>query len=94
MNLGPVADSATIGLGYFYGSRQQIGNFLFVADRSNNAVHVVNSNTMDVITTLSGLNGPDSVAVTPSLKKLYVTNGGAQSVTVFNIDPRSEGFLA
>ncbi|MBU0755310.1 MAG: YncE family protein [Planctomycetes bacterium] len=93
MNLGPVADSSTIGMGYFYGSRQQIGNFLFVADKSNNAVRVVNSNTMDVITSLTGLNNPDSVAVTPDLKTLYVSNSGAQSVTVYNVNPRSEEFL-
>ena len=93
MNTGPVADSSTVGIGMIYGSRQQIGNFLFVADRANNVVQVLNSNTMDVITTLSGLNMPDAVAVSPDLRRLYVSNSGGQSVSVFNANPRDEDFL-
>lgn len=93
MNTGPVAESSTIGVGWFYGSRQQIGNFLFAADKANNTVHVLNSNSMEVITTLTGLNQPESLAVTTDLKRLYVSNSGAQSVTVFNVDPKSEDFL-
>ena len=93
MNTGPVADSSTIGLGMIYGSRQQIGNFLFVADRANNVVQVLNSNTMDVITTLSGLNMPDGVSVSPDLRRLYVSNSGGQSVSVFNANPRDQDFL-
>lgn len=92
-NTGPLAESATIGTGYYYGSRQQIGNFLFAADKSNNEVKVINSNSMDVITTLSGFSAPDSVAVSPDLKSMYVTNAGSGFLSVFNVDPRSEGFL-
>ena len=73
MNLGPVADTSTIGYQLPYGSRQQIGNFLFVVDKSNNQVRVVNSNTMETITRLtSGLSQPDSAVVTTDLKNLYV----------------------
>jgi YVTN family beta-propeller protein len=93
MNLGPVADSSTIGLGWYYGSRQQIGNFLFVADKSNNQVNVVNSNTMEIITSLTGLSGPDSVAVTPDMRTLFVTNSGGQAVSIFRVNPRSDDFL-
>lgn len=93
MNLGPVADSSTYGFAASYGCRQQIGNFLFVADQANNAVAVVNSNTMEVITKLTGLSQPDSLAVTTDLANLYVTNRGSKSVSVFNVDPRSENFL-
>jgi YVTN family beta-propeller protein len=93
MNLGPVADSSTIGMGWYYGSRQQIGNFLFVADKSNNTVNVVNSNTMEIITSLTGLSGPDSVAVTPDLRNLYVTNSGGQAVAIFRVNPRADDFL-
>ncbi|MHC4944147.1 MAG: YncE family protein [Planctomycetota bacterium] len=92
-NLGPIAESSTIGFGWYYGSRQQIGNFLFVADKANNVVQVLNSNTMDVITTLSGLSAPDSVAVSPDLRTLYVSNSGGQSISVFNVDPNSDDFL-
>ncbi|MBU0754496.1 MAG: YncE family protein, partial [Planctomycetes bacterium] len=94
MNLGPVAESSTIGLGFNYGSRQQIGNFLFVADKANNEVQVLNSNTMDIITSLDGLSAPDSVAVTPDLKNLYVSNSGGQSVSIYNADPRTDDFLS
>ena len=93
MNLGPVADSSTIGIGWYYGSRQQIGNFLFVADKANNQVRVLNSNTMDLITSLTGLSSPDSVAVSSDLKKLYVSNSGGGYVTVFNVNPKSDDFL-
>ena len=93
MNLGPVADSSTIGTGWYYGSRQQIGNFLFVTDKANNQVYVLNSNTMDVITSLTGLNAPDAVTVTPDLTRLYVSNSGGQSVSVFDVNPRSDDFL-
>jgi len=93
MNLGPVAESSTIGIGWYYGSRQQIGNFLFVADKSNNQVRVLNSNTMELITSLTGLSSPDSVAVSCDLKKLYVSNSGSGYVTVFNVNPKSDGFL-
>ncbi len=93
LNTGPVADSSTIGMGMIYGSRQQIGNFLFVADKANNVVQVLNSNNMDIITTLTGLNQPNSVAVTSDLTRLFVTNSGGQSVSVFNVNPRSDNFL-
>jgi len=93
MNLGPVADSCTFALNWFYGSRQQIGNFLFVADKTNDAVQVLNSNTFDVITTLTSLNAPDAVAVSPDLTKLYISNSGGQSVSVYNVNPRSDKFL-
>ena len=92
-NTGPVANSSTVGAGAPFGSRQQIGNFLFLADRSNNTVHVVNSNTMDQITTLTGLSSPDAVAITADLKSLYVSNSGGGTVSVFDVDPQSDTFL-
>jgi YVTN family beta-propeller protein len=94
VNTGPLAESSTIGTGYFYGSRQQIGNFLFAADKSNNQVKVLNSNSMDVITSLSGFSAPDSLAVSPDLQTLYVTNSGSGFLSVFNVDPRTDGFLS
>jgi YVTN family beta-propeller protein len=93
LNTGPVAESSTIGFGMIYGSRQQVGNFLFVADKANNKVQVLNSNTMDVVTSLTNLNAPDQVAVSTDLKRLYVSNSGGQSVSVFNVNPRSDNFL-
>jgi len=98
LNVGPCAESATystfFGIQFQYASRQQIGNFLFAADKTNNMVRVINSNSMEEITTLqAGLKGPDHCAVSPDLKKLYVSNGAGNSVAVYDVDPRSDTFL-
>ncbi len=91
---GPMAESCTFGIGYSYASRQQIGNFLFAVDKKDNNIKVLNSNSMDLITTIDyGLAGPDQLAVTPDLKTLYVTNGSSRAVSVFNVNPRSSNFL-
>jgi len=94
---GPLCESCTfgviLGMPTYYASRQQIGNFLFAADNTNNDVKVLNSNTMEVIARLQGLRGPDSVAVTPDLRTLYVSNNAGDSVSVFDVDPRSAEFL-
>ncbi|MBU0754282.1 MAG: YncE family protein, partial [Planctomycetes bacterium] len=94
VNSGPLAESSTIGTGFYYGSRQQIGNFLFAADKSNNDIKVLNSNSMDLITTLTGFSAPDSVAVSPDLQTMYVSNSGSGFLSVFNVDPRTDGFLS
>jgi len=90
---GPLAETSTFGVAATYASRQQIGNFLFAADKANNEVKVLNSNTMDCITSLRGVRGPDHLAVTPDLRYLYVSNGAGRSVSVFDVDPRSSEFL-
>jgi len=93
LNTGPVAESATFGIASVYASRQQIGNFIFAADRANDTVRVLNSNTMEELTFLSGLKRPDGLAVTPDLRRLYVSNSAGDSVSVFDADPRSDTFL-
>jgi len=90
---GPLAETSTFGVGAEFGSRQQIGNFLFAADKANDAVDVLNSNTMERITSLRGLKTPHGLAITPDLRNLYVSNSAANSVSVFDVDPRSEDFL-
>jgi len=91
---GPLAESCTFGSAFPYASRQQIGNFLFAADRGDNSVKVLNSNTMDEIASIEdGVRGPDQLALTPDLKTLYVTNGSSRSVSVYNVNPRSADFL-
>ena len=92
-NSGPLAESSTLGYGVTYGCRQQIGNFLFACDKNNNEVKVINSNSMEVITSISGFSSPDSLTVSGDLNKLYVTNQGNGLVSVFNVDPLSEEFL-
>jgi|GEM_PF-1295334 len=91
---GPMAETSTFGFAAEFGSRQQIGNFLFAADRANDTVDVLNSNTMEKITSLRGLHAPHGVAISPDLRSLYVTNRAAGTVSVFDVDPRSEDFLS
>lgn len=93
LNTGPVANSSTWGTGASFSARQQIGNFLFATDKSNNVVYVLNSNSMEIITTLTGFNKPDSAMVTTDLKTLYVSNSGGKSVSVINANPLSNKFL-
>lgn len=91
---GPLAESCTFGAGYPFASRQQIGNFLFAADRGDNAIKVLNSNTMEEIASIEdGVRGPDQLALTPDLKTLYLSNGASRSVSVYNVNPRSADFL-
>jgi hypothetical protein len=71
----------------YYESRQQIGNFLFVADQTNNKLHALNSNTMEIVTSLK-LPDPHGLGLTANLKKLYVSNEGNASVSIIDADPR------
>ena len=54
---GPMAQTNTLGVSYSYAARQQIGNFLFAADKGNNRIRVLNSNTMDQIAVINIKNG-------------------------------------
>jgi YVTN family beta-propeller protein len=98
---GPLAESCTFYqitggayAGPSYGARQQIGNFLFAADNANNEIRVINSNTMELITTLSqGVRGPDQIAVSPDLRSLYISCAPSGTVCVYDVDPRSIDFF-
>lgn len=90
---GPMASTNTLGVAYSYASRQQIGNFLFATDKSGNKVHVLNSNTMEKITSIEGFEDPEGLALTPDLRTLYVVNAANDSVSVVDADPRSVTFL-
>lgn len=92
---GPMAQTNTLGVSYSYAARQQIGNFLFAADKGNNRIRVLNSNSMDQIAVIQdGVRGPDNLAVSPDLRTLYVTNSAAANVSVYDVDPRSSNFLS
>ena len=71
----------------YYQSRQQIGNFLFVADQTNNKLHALNSNTMEIITSLK-LPDPRGLGLTADLTTLFVSNEGDSSVSMVDADPR------
>ncbi len=75
-----------------YEARQQIGNFLFAADGVNRKLHAINSNTMQVIQSLT-LPDPYGLGMSPELDRLYVSNEGDNSLSVVDADPTSATFM-
>ena len=72
-------------------SRQQVGHFLYVLDRDNRQVLVVNSNRFTVLDTIQ-LSDPVSMAMAPNMTRLAVTNFASSSVSFIDIDPTSSTF--
>jgi hypothetical protein len=72
-------------------SRQQVGHFLYVLDRDNRQVVVLNSNRFTVIDTIQ-LSDPVSMAMSPNLTRLAVTNFSSSSVSFIDINPLSQTF--
>jgi hypothetical protein len=72
-------------------SRQQVGHFLYVLDRDNRQVLVLNSNRFTVLDTIQ-LSDPVSMAMSPNLTRLAVTNFASSSVSFIDIDPTSSTF--
>jgi hypothetical protein len=75
-----------------YQSRQQIGNFLFVADGVNKKLLALNSNSMDIVQSLK-LPDPTGLGLSPRLQTLYVSNEGTNSLSVVDADPTSVNFM-
>jgi YVTN family beta-propeller protein len=73
-------------------SRQQIGNFLFVADGVNKKLHALNSNSMEVLHSLK-LPDPAGLGLAPDLTTLYVSNEGNNSLSIVDSDPTSVNFM-
>ncbi len=74
-----------------YSSRQQVGHFLYVLDRDQRKVLVLNSNRMTVLDSIH-TSDPTDMAIAPDLRVLAVTNFGSDSVTFIDINPLSPGF--
>ncbi len=72
-------------------SRQQVGHFLYVLDRDNRQVVVVNSNRFTVLDTIQ-LSDPVSMAMSPNMTRLAVSNFASSSVSFIDIDPTSATF--
>ncbi|MAD34433.1 MAG: hypothetical protein CMJ88_11865, partial [Planctomycetes bacterium] len=72
-------------------SRQQVGHFLYVLDRDNRQIVIVNSNRFTVLDTIQ-LSDPVSMAVAPNMTRLAVTNFASSSVSFIDIDPTSASF--
>ncbi|MEO6593166.1 MAG: hypothetical protein ABIP94_00265 [Planctomycetota bacterium] len=74
-----------------YTSRQQVGHFLYVLDRDNRQVVVLNSNRFTVLDTIR-LSDPVSMAMSPNMTRLAVSNFASASVSFIDIDPTSQNF--
>ncbi|MBK8098267.1 MAG: hypothetical protein IPK26_14240 [Planctomycetes bacterium] len=72
-------------------ARQQVGHFLYVLDRDNRQVVVLNSNRFTVLDTIP-LSDPVSMAMAPHMTRLAVTNFSSSSVSFIDIDPFSPTF--
>ncbi|MCB9879675.1 MAG: hypothetical protein H6835_18940 [Planctomycetes bacterium] len=72
-------------------SRQQVGHFLYVLDRDNRQVLIVNSNRFTVLDTIR-LSDPVSMAMSPNMAFLAVSNFASASVSFIDIDPTSSTF--
>jgi len=72
-------------------SRQQVGHFLYVLDRENRQVLVVNSNRFTVLDRIQ-LSDPVSMAMAPNMTRLAVTNFASASVSFIDINPLSSTF--
>lgn len=75
-----------------YQSRQQIGNYLFVTDRTNGVLHALNSNTMEVIESLD-LPDPWGVGLSVDMGLLFVSNRADNSLSIVRADPRAPDFM-
>jgi lactonase family protein with 7-bladed beta-propeller len=88
---GPATPQPNIGLCQPYMMRQQVGQFLYVVDRVASEIVVMNSNRFTVLDRIRLLD-PTSLAMSPNLDFLAVTNEGADQVTFIDIDPASATF--
>ncbi|MFG0316017.1 MAG: YncE family protein, partial [Planctomycetota bacterium JB042] len=74
-----------------YATRQQVGNFLYLTDRDQGVVQIVNSNTFTVIDTIETPD-PEGLGLSPDLRFLYVSNFGDDSMSVVDSNPLSPTF--
>ncbi|MCC6408751.1 MAG: beta-propeller fold lactonase family protein [Planctomycetes bacterium] len=74
-----------------YQMRQQIGHFLYMADRGRREIVVFNSNRMTVVERIA-VPDPTDLAMGPNLDFLAVSNQNADSVTFIDINPTSSNF--
>lgn len=74
-----------------YQMRQQVGQYLYIADRPRSEIVVINSNRMTVLERIE-VPDPTSLAMGPNLDLIAVTNQLADSVTFIDINPESTQF--
>ena len=88
---GPSPPQTNINLCLPFMYRQQIGQFLYVVDRAASEIVVLNSNRFTVIDRIK-LPDPTSLAMSPDLDYLAVTNQNADIVSFIDTDPSSSSF--
>ena len=74
-----------------YMMRQQIGHFMYVVDRVAGELVVLNSNRFTILDRIR-LPDPTSLAISPNLDVIAVTNQGANQVSFIDINPASSTF--
>lgn len=74
-----------------YQMRQQVGQFLYMADRGRREIVVLNSNRMTVIERIP-VPDPTDLAMGPNLDFMAVSNQNADSVTFIDVNPTSSNF--
>lgn len=88
----PIPPSPPVATPYCpFHQRQQIGHFLYVLDRDNRQVLVVNSNRFTVLDRIR-MTDPVDMAMSPNLRRLAVTNFSSSSVSIVDINPLSSTF--
>ena len=88
---GPNAPQLVINACLNYMIRQQIGQFMYLIDRARNEVVVFNSNSMAVIERIP-VPDPTTLAMSPNLDFLAVSNQSVGLVTFIDINPASSTF--
>lgn len=89
--VGPHAPQQVLGACLSYMIRQQVGHYLYVLDRARNELVVFNSNSMRVIDRIV-MPDPTSLAISPNIDYLAVTNQSVDLVTFVDINPNSATF--
>jgi demethylmenaquinone methyltransferase/2-methoxy-6-polyprenyl-1,4-benzoquinol methylase len=89
--VGPSLPGKPLSACQLYQQRQQVGQFLYMIDRSRREVVVINSNRMTVLERIQ-LPDPTELALGPNLDYLAVSNINADVVSFIDINPISSNF--
>lgn len=88
---GPDIPGTQLAACLTYMQRQQVGHFLYVADRARREIVVLNSNRFQVLDRIP-LSDPTDLAMGPNVDYLAVSNQNSDLVQFIDIDPKSATF--
>ncbi len=89
--VGPSLPQQQLSLCSAYAYRQQVGHWLYLADRTRGEVVAVNSNTFEVLKRIP-IEDPTEFAMDTNLHRLAVTSQATNEVVFIDIDPNSASF--